>query len=202
MQIQKEEIRQLIIEKAREEFETKGFKDASMRTIAQNAGVGLSNIYNYFRNKDELFREVLTPVLKAIDSAMEEHNDLDDLTIDYTSETFQYKNLNLFVGLVEKNRVGLKLLLFQAAGSSFENFRDHFTDRYTQVGMQYLKVLKERYPQVNTDISEFFMHTASSWWLAILGEIVTHDLNHDQITRFISEYIEFGVAGWKRLMRL
>jgi hypothetical protein len=46
------------------------------------------------------------------------------------------------------------------------------------------------------------MHTASAWWLAIMGEIVTHNLSHEQITQFISEYIEFGVAGWKQLLKV
>lgn len=63
MQFKKEDIRQTIIDKAREEFLIKGFKDASLRTIAKDAGVGLSNIYNYFKNKDDLFCEVLAPTL-------------------------------------------------------------------------------------------------------------------------------------------
>ncbi len=199
MQTQKEEVRKIIIEEAREEFIRRGFKDASMRTIAKKSRVGLSNIYNYFRNKDELFCEVLSPVLLAVDETMAEHGNAEYLSSDiFISEEYKRHNLNLFVNLIEKNRVGFKLFLFQASGSSLENFRDDFTDRYSQAGMQYLKEMKKQYPH----ISEFFMHTASSWWLTIIGEIVSHDLNHEQITRFISEYIEFGVAGWKKIMKV
>ena len=96
----------------------------------------------------------------------------------------------------------MKLLLFHASGSSLENFRDEFTNQYTLVGMEYLQKMKERHPHINTNISEFFMHTASAGWLAIIGEIVTHNLDHKQTTRFISEYIEFGVAGWKKIMNV
>jgi TetR/AcrR family transcriptional regulator, cholesterol catabolism regulator len=202
MQFKKEDIRQTIIDKAREEFLIKGFKDASMRTIAKDAGVGLSNIYNYFKNKDDLFCEVLAPTLTNIREAMTEHNSEKYMSLDiFTSEEYQYQNMNLFVDLLEKSRVGLKLLLFQASGSSLENFREDFTDQYTKTGMLYLMEMKERYPHLNSNISEFFMHTASSWWLSIIGEIVSHNLTNEQTRLFIAEYIEFGVAGWKRIMK-
>ena len=55
MQIQKDNIRKKILEVARSEFIAKGFKDTSMRTIAKKGEVNLSNIYNYFSNKDEIF---------------------------------------------------------------------------------------------------------------------------------------------------
>ena len=44
---------------ARQQFERKGYSKTSMRDIAELAGVGVGNIYNYFTNKDELFREVV-----------------------------------------------------------------------------------------------------------------------------------------------
>ena len=40
-----------------------------MRTIARLSGVTLSNIYNYFRDKDTLFRAVLQPLLAAFERA-------------------------------------------------------------------------------------------------------------------------------------
>lgn len=68
--------------------------------------------------------------------------------------------------------------------------------------MEYLRRMKEKYPYVNTDISEFFIHTMSSWWFTIIGEIVTHDLTKEETRRFISEYMEFGTAGWKKIMNV
>ncbi len=202
MQFKKDVIRQTIISIASQEFINKGFKGASMRVIAQKTCVSLSNIYNYFDNKDQLFCEVLQPTLVAIGDVMTKHNSDEYLSLNiFTSEEYQFQNLNLFVDLIENHRLGLKLLLFQASGSSLENFCDEFTNQYTLGGMEYLKKMKERYPHINDNISEFFMHTASAWWLAIIGEIVTHNLNREQTTQFISEYIEFGVAGWKSVLK-
>ena len=201
MQKQKQDIRQKIIESARNEFINNGFKDASMRVIANNAGVVLSNIYNYFRNKDEIYREVLNPVMVAMDKTLKEHNSQQNMSIDFFySEEYQYRQLCLFVELIENYKEDLKMLLFKSDGSSFQNFRDEFTDRNTQTGVEYLKTMKEKYPHLKTDFSEFFIHTMSSWMLTVIGEILTHNLTHQEIMHFFSEYITFSTAGWARLM--
>jgi hypothetical protein len=62
--------------------------------------------------------------------------------------------------------------------------------------------MKIKYPHVNTDVSDFFVHTMCSWWIDILGELVMHDLERKELERFISEYIEYGTAGWKKLMKV
>jgi AcrR family transcriptional regulator len=201
LQIKKETIKNHILQAAREEFINKGFKDASMRTIAGNAGVGLSNIYNYFKNKDEILNEVLSPLIMALDKILREHNDPEYISTDiFISKSYQLENINRFVNLITHYKEELSLLLFKSNGSRFENFRDTFADRHTLTGMQYLRRMKAKYPKINTDISSFFIHTVSSWWLSIIGEIVAHDLSAKEIERFVSEYMAFGTAGWKKLM--
>lgn len=203
MQIQKEDIKKVIIQVARNEFVKKGFKDASMRTIAKKSEVGLSNIYNYFRNKDEIFREVLSGLLSAIDSTMERHNSSDYISVDiFSSEEYMRTQINIFVELVENYKEDFKLLLFKAAGSSLENFRSEITDKHTQTGIEYIALMKQKYPEINSNISEFFIHTMSSWWISIIVELVMHDLSHESLEDFIREYMEFGTAGWKKVMRV
>ena len=203
MQIQKEEIRKIIVEKAMEEFIARGFKDASMRVIARNANVGLSNIYNYFRNKDELFTEVLSPTIAAVEKMIKEHNGDGNLTTDFFhSPQMQQTELARMVNLIETYRWGLQLLLFKSAGSSFENFRETVTEKSMKMGYEYLMKMKEKYPKISADVSPFFIHFMSSMWLTIMSEIITHELTHEQIIRFISEYIEFGTAGWQKLMKV
>lgn len=203
MQIPKEEIRKIIVEKAMEEFIARGFKDASMRVIARNANVGLSNIYNYFRNKDELFTEVLSPTIAAVEKMIKEHNGESNLTTDFFhSPQMQQTELARMVNLIETYRWGLQLLLFKSAGSSFENFRETVTEKSMKMGYEYLMKMKEKYPKISADVSPFFIHFMSSMWLTIMSEIITHELTHEQIIRFISEYIEFGTAGWQKLMKV
>ena len=203
MQIQKENIKEKIIGAAREEFFEKGFKNASMRIIAKKSKVGLSNIYNYFQNKDEILREVLSPLLLALDKIMNGHNNPKHVDMEiFISLEYQRENINMFVDLILNYKEELKLLLFKSHGSSFENFRDEYTDKHTETGVEYLKKMKEKYPHINNNISDFFTHTMSSWWLSIIGEIVSHDLDTEEIQKFIAEYMEFATAGWEKLMKI
>ena len=58
MQVLKEDIRGRILAVAKLQFGQKGYSKTSMREIAELAGVGVGNIYNYFASKDELIGEV------------------------------------------------------------------------------------------------------------------------------------------------
>ncbi|MGV7931077.1 MAG: TetR/AcrR family transcriptional regulator [Spirochaetota bacterium] len=53
--------REKIVNSARVLFSRQGFSATGLRQIAEKAGVSLGNIYNHFRNKDELFDELLDP---------------------------------------------------------------------------------------------------------------------------------------------
>lgn len=204
MQTKKADIRNTILKVARQEFLTLGYKDTSMRKIASKAEVGLSNIYNYFRNKDEIFCKVLEPLLLAFDTIIEEHNNTDKINTEvFAHEDFQKKTIDEFMLIIKQYREELRLLLFRASGSSLEDYRDTFADKQTQKGVEYFLLMKEKYPETNTNISQFFIHTVSSWWLTVLGEIVTHDeLTEEDTAKFMKEFISFGTAGWRKLMHL
>ena len=204
MQTQKTDIRKVILEIAKTEFLEKGFKNASMRTIAKKSGVGLSNIYNYFKNKNEIYVEVLSPLLNTFNNLLNEHNDNKHISLDiFSSEEYIQKQIDMFLNLILPFKKELKLLLFQSYGSSLENFKDEFTDKHTDLGLKYIQKMKEKYPQINNNISYFFIHTMSSWWLSIIGEIATHnELSNEDIEVFIAEYMAFGTAGWKKLMQI
>ena len=203
MQTLKTDIRQTILHAARREFLTNGFKNASMRNISKNAEVTLSNIYNYFRNKDEIFCEVLKPLLNAFNEMLENHNTEDYITLDvFTMKSYQREMIEGFMKIFRNYRAELKMLFFQVAGSSLENFRDEFTDRQTLTGLEYMQLMKQKYPHVNNDVSRFFIHIMGSWWLTAFGEIVSHEeLTDAEIEQFVSEYAAFGTAGWKEVMK-
>lgn len=58
-----------ILAAALDEFVASGFDGASMDRIAARADVSKVTIYNHFRNKDELYEEVLGVHLKAVEEA-------------------------------------------------------------------------------------------------------------------------------------
>ena len=52
-----------VLECAKDEFLSKGFLDASLRAIAQEAGTSTGSIYTRFGDKEGLFRAIVEPVV-------------------------------------------------------------------------------------------------------------------------------------------
>ena len=125
MQIQKDSIRKKILEVARSEFIAKGFKDTSMRTIAKKSEVNLSNIYNYFSNKDEIFCEIVADLLLVLDNMIKKHNNNNDIEL-YVNDTEKYvrEQIKMFIQLVDEFKEEFRLLFFKSAGSKLEDYRE------------------------------------------------------------------------------
>ncbi|MDR0419783.1 MAG: TetR/AcrR family transcriptional regulator [Prevotellaceae bacterium] len=191
-----------ILDAARKEFINKGFKNASMRSIAKYADVSLSNIYNYFLNKDEIFLVIVKPAKDNIfsfvaEQHMEKHIDINRIS----NFDYQEKVIELFIQLLEKYKEELCLLLYHSEGSSMRNFRDILTDHLTTVNNDHMVLIKKHYPHAH-DISPFFIHTLSAFMVSIVGEIITHDLSKEKTQDFFREYFKFEIAGWRELIGL
>lgn len=139
MQTPKEEIRNSLLESAGKLFLRKGFLKTSMREIARDAGVGLANIYNYFRSKDEIFRTVVQPVTLAFEQMAHSHHDSGGTDVlEMYAEPYLRKVTDEYVTLINSHRRKLEILLFRAQGSSLEDFRERYTDRTTAAVKEWL----------------------------------------------------------------
>ncbi len=204
MQVQKKDIRDKILTTARKEFLEKGYRKTSMRTIAKKSEVTLSNIYNYFKNKDEILEVILKPVLSALDEKFSLHNEPANISTQWfeIKKVTELKEFKEQMNFLIKYNKELNLLFHKCAGSKYENIKDEIIDRYTVTTKEYLELMKEKYPQVNKDISDFFIHVTAAWWIQVLSEIVSHMPSEEDILKFGKEYLTFGAAGWQRLMNL
>lgn len=145
----------------------------------------------------------MPPLLTYIDSLYDAHKYEEISLENFTSKEYQSASITTMVSLVETYRNELSLLLFHSYGSSLENFRDEYSDKYTTTSIEFILRMKDKYPAVNTNVSKFFLHTLSSWMFTIIGEIVSHEeLTHEEIEAFMSDYISFGTAGWKEIIKV
>ena len=156
MQVLKDDIRGRILAVARQQFERKGYSRTSMREIAELARIGVGNIYNYFTNKDELFREVVRPVLYALEAMLQEHHGIrgEDIMM-MRSETYLKSCIDEYVSLIDKHRALMGILLFRAQGSSLERFRENYTDRSTELVKAWFASMQRKHPEINTAVSKW-----------------------------------------------
>ncbi len=66
-----------ILSSARALFKENGFHNTRMDDIAQNAGVGKGTLYEYFKNKQEIFDETCVECVKSIFERVEEISVMD-----------------------------------------------------------------------------------------------------------------------------
>ncbi|MBN2652938.1 MAG: TetR/AcrR family transcriptional regulator [Spirochaetales bacterium] len=203
MQTKKDKTYSSIMITARQEFLKNGFKQSSMRTIAEKAEVGLSNIYNYFANKDQIFEEILAPAIRELKYLQNQHNCEENLSIDiFTSIECLEKQTKTYADLITRYKDEINLLFYGANSSKLENFKEEYINNHTKIGLEYMTLMKEKFPELNIEVTDFFIHTMSSWWIGIMGELAMHDLSSEELEKFIYEYLEFSTAGWKKVMNV
>jgi AcrR family transcriptional regulator len=130
MQYQKDEIRKSIIDQALKEFNTKGYKTASIRSIAKNSGTSVGNIYKYFASKEELYENLIGAVYHKV---MEYINQFNKVELNAKAEDIFYSLLEKIMEIFDDNRIELSILLNKSEGSKYENCKITFVDFITRV---------------------------------------------------------------------
>lgn len=184
---------------AKREFLRYGFRKVSMRDISKATGMALGNIYYYYKTKDELFSNILSPVLREFDEIIKNHDKMESMDLN--------KNINEntwhFYGLIKKNRRELYLLFYMSQGSSLEEYSDHLIRQFTDMGMRYVDNYKKYHKKEDIHIDPFFMHVYSAMILTSIKEIIRNEhIPRETFSRFSRDILEFTTNGWKSLMRV
>ena len=202
MQILKNDIRQKILDSARHEFSKNSFEKASIRSIAQNAGITSGTIYAYFKSKDELFCEVLSPLMTELNSYM-----TDGMSPDAKIETkfeadFIDRTVDKYMLFVNNMRTLLKILLFNAHGSSLENYKYNITEKAVRDSRAFLENNHRRIPEMNTNICDETMRLHTLWMFSTFEEIIIHKMTKNEMRKMLEEYTRFEFYGWKNTLNM
>lgn len=205
MQIKKDYTREQIVEVAKQVFMTKGYTKTSMRDIAAGVGIGVSNIYNYFKSKDELFRHIVAPLLKELERMMYEHHNVNDQDqfVRYAQgdgDDMLTEHVQSYMKLINNHRDELKLLLYQAQGSSLENYIDEYTEECTQQVLTFMNKFKRKYPHFGVIHTPFTYHIHLVWMFNFISEVIKHQLKPQEIQQALEDYMAFEFIGWRALL--
>ena len=194
MQYAKDEIRQRIVDAAREEFLDKGFEKASIRTITSKAKTAKSNLYNYFRDKDDLFRAVLEPAMNEIRTGLEmaKQFNLPKETEDYNLSSQQLV-LGVIREFVERRMTDVRLLLFKAQGSSLEGFKYWVLDSFTDNMYAWTRSVHTK-----RDVTRMFVRTVCSFYLNLIEQLFLMGPPED-MAKYMNEISVFVYHGWKNV---
>ncbi len=198
-QTKKEIVREKILETARNEFIRVGFKDASIRNIAAVAGVSKSNMYTYFKSKDELFSEVVKPTVNRVAYLLK----LMETPENFSKETYGFgyhiEMISYLADFIRENRHNLKLLFFKAHGSVYERYVNDMIGKYTALTIKAIPIFGRKMGFENKDVSKFFVHSMVSSNINFIKEILMHELSHADIIRYGRELMTYNYFGQQAL---
>lgn len=167
------------------------------------AGVGVGNIYNYFTSKDELFHEVVRPVLCALEAMLQEHHGIrgEDIMM-MRSEKYLKSCIDEYVSLIDKHRSLMEILLFRAQGSSLERFRENYTDRSTELVKAWFASMQRKHPEINTAVSDFIIHLHTVWMFTMFEKLLMHSVPRQEMEAILHDYILFEIQGWRAIIKI
>jgi len=202
MQIQKDNIREKILDIAREEFMQCGYQKFSLRSVSSKAGISTSNIYNYFKGKNEIFLEILNPTLSVIEFVLN-HIEESDYFRHHSYFSYQVNNelLTNLIEFVDINRSSLDLILFKSTGSTLENYKNDMVDRYARITLNQIKEEAKKQENINAEVSEFFVFTICSFYLNLIDGIIKSNQTKDQMKLYAEEMLDFFFNGWKAVLK-
>ncbi|WP_407311681.1 TetR/AcrR family transcriptional regulator [Desulfosporosinus sp. SB140] len=118
MQYLKDEVRNRIITEAMKEFQNRGFLHASMRAIADNAGVAIGNVYRYFKNKEDLFNEIVEPAYQCFLGMEKIHKE----------DIYSFKEIVYYIMEVMKEyKTQLLIMVDKSKGTKYASFKEEIT---------------------------------------------------------------------------
>jgi AcrR family transcriptional regulator len=188
---------------ARQEFLSKGFRDASLRQIAKQANGTTGIIYTYFKNKNDLFETLVQPLLHQFEKRLA----TDEISIKEASEqmglspkAWVTKNLKFLIGLVEAYPDEMRLLFLKAQGSELENYKDMLIQEGTRRSVAIFRTLKRKKSFNNQELSEFFVLNLVKYVINVVVEMMKQNNSPEQIAFYENEITSFLFSGWKGLV--
>lgn len=188
-----------ILECAKLEFLAHGFVDASLRTIAKNAGTSTGSIYTRFGDKAGLFREIVEPVsseykrmfleiqeaFHQMDEAAQREN-VGVYTADEQARLFDY---------IYDHFEEFRLLLDASYGTRFQNFVDELVRIEVAYTYRFMEIVYRENPKPGNSTAAL-LHIVTTAYFNGMFEAVRHNMEREQARRYISMLATYHRAGF------
>ena len=186
---QVEETRGLVLQSAQREFLDKGYEKASLRSIAQNAGVTTGALYVRFPNKSALFAALVEPVSAHLLGLFRTGNDQGFEQLDEGRPEDMWSTsedvITRIVDYIFEHKEPFDLLINHAAGSGYEHFLDDLVEEEVSLAC--------------ASPSHDDLHALVSAEYYAFFEIVRHDTSKEDAVARIKLIVDFFRPGWENL---
>ena len=194
-----EGVYEAVLECAKKEFLEKGYKDASLRTIAQEAGTSTSSIYTRFGDKEGLFRAIVEPAAEEMRrmflEIQENFHQLDDNV--QQSEMGQYTSLHQMelLDYIYDHFDEFRLLLDGAEGTQFACFLDELVEIEVDYTYKYMEVIGCESVKSGL-VTEDFIHIIVTAYFNGMFEVVRHNMGKADAVKYVKLLNRYHMQGF------
>lgn len=173
-----EETRQLILKSAREILATEGVEKLNIRKLAINCNIGLGTLYNYYKSKQELIREII----------QERYDDIcERLRIELSNEENTYKKLEVVFESLRAFIIELNSISIEKVFSLLSKITDNDIERMHDEGCERWNVLKEIFKDILKDKNDFYIE---SIMLLYVSHANNPDVDYSELENLVRVIIE------------
>ena len=187
----------LIIESARKEFLRSGYRKASLRKIAEQAGITTGALYTRYESKDALFRSLLQEFIDVVDNETQPMNEQYGLALK-TGDPMKFlaavqREEDFYSDLMEKYYDESVMFLCKSEGSSLEQVLENFKVEKIAEMTDMLKKLAK--PDANLDGVELLIAEQFTYYRMVLERGTTVEESKAGMET-VKNFLD---AGWQDL---
>ena len=173
---------------AKNEFLEKGYKDASLRVIAQAAGTSTGSIYTRFKDKAGLFNAIVGPAADQLKDMFveiqENFHSLDDSTQEKEMGEYTSRHQMEMLEYIYDHFDEFRLLLDCSDGTRFSSFVDELVDIEVEYTYKYMEVINCESVKSGV-VTEDFIHIIVTAYFNGMFEVVRHNMSRDDARKYI-----------------
>lgn len=197
MQFPKELIRKDIIDAARKDFERFGFEKASIRNITAEAKTSKSNFYNYFADKDSLFRAIVEETRECMMERIREiRTEKGSPNGQKYSIEAQRDAIRAVMEYIYNREADFILLFFRSAGSSLSSFKDELAEALADVLQDWMGAVSQR----GQGVSRFFIRSVAGFYVDSIMRLLREGKTKREAAAHLDEFLKFVYGGWSGLL--
>ena len=184
---------------AKKEFLEKGYKDASLRVIAQAAGTSTGSIYTRFKDKAGLFDAIVglaADQLKDMFVEIQENfHSLDDSTQEAEMGEYTSRHQMEMLEYIYDHFDEFRLLLDCSDGTRFSGFVDELVDIEVEYTYKYMEVINCESVKSGV-VTEDFIHIIVTAYFNGMFEVVRHNMSRDDARKYIRLLNRYHMQGF------
>ena len=191
-----------IISAAKKEFLEKGFEQASIRSIAAQAGMTSAALYRHFKDKEDMFASLVDPLLAECKVLFNREKIKDYEYLEQGNLDIMWNEspaLKTLLDSIYRNFDEFKLLLCCSDGTKYAGFIHHFVLMEQKETLAYLEAARKKGLPVK-DIKPEELHLLLSAYSAAVFEVVVHDFSREDAEHYLQTLQTFYSPGWRAVL--